>query len=85
MKKWRDALLQIESELLLTSPGGLAAFVAEVGRALDVWLIDVWSFDRERDAAVYEAFWRREGASAAELAVVGTAVGAMDEINSASR
>ena len=63
---------------VLTSPGGLAAFVAEVGRALDVWLIDVWSFDRERDAAVYEAFWRREGASAAELAVVGTRV-ALDE------
>lgn len=62
----------------LTSPGGLTAFVAEVGRALDVWLIDVWSFDRERDAAVYEAFWRRAGASAAELAVVGTRV-ALDE------
>ena len=62
----------------LASPGGLAAFVAEVGRALDVWLIDVWSFDRERDAAVYEAVWRREGAGADDLAVVGTRV-ALDE------
>ncbi len=62
----------------LASPGGLAAFVAQVGRALDVWLIDVWSFDRERDAAVYEAVWRREGAAADDLAVVGTRV-ALDE------
>ena len=62
----------------LASPGGLAAFVAAVGRALDVWLVDVWSFDRERDAAVYEAFWQREATSAAGLAVTGTRM-ALDE------
>ena len=58
----------------LASPGGLAAFVTEVGRVLDVWLVDVWAFDRERDAVVYEAVWRRDGASATELAAVGTSV-----------
>ena len=56
----------------LTSPGGLTAFAAEVGRVLDVWLVDIWAFDRERDSAVYEAVWRRDGASAAELGTVGT-------------
>jgi diguanylate cyclase (GGDEF)-like protein len=62
----------------LTSAGGLAAFVAEVGRVLDVWLVDIWAFDREREAAVYEAVWRRDGASAAELGAVGSRV-ALDE------
>jgi diguanylate cyclase (GGDEF)-like protein len=58
----------------LTSPGGLAAFVSEVGRVLDIWLVDIWAFDRERDSVVYEAVWRRDGASATELAAVGTRV-----------
>jgi len=62
----------------LTSPGGLSAFVAEAGRVFDMWIVDVWAFDRERDAAVYEAVWRHDGASAAELGAVGTRV-ALDE------
>ena len=62
----------------LTSPGGLSAFVVQAGRIFDMWIVDVWAFDRERDAAVYEAVWRHDGASAAELGAVGTRV-ALDE------
>ncbi len=58
----------------LTSSGGLTAFAAEVGRVLDVWLVDIWAFDREREVAVYEAVWRRDGASATELGTVGSRV-----------
>ena len=58
----------------LASPAGLNAFVAEVGLMLDVWLVDMWGFDRERELVVYEAAWRRDGASDAELAAVGSRV-----------
>jgi len=58
----------------LTSREGLAAFVAEVGRVLDVWLVDVWLFDREREVVVYQAVWRRDGVNAAEAQAVGTEV-----------
>ncbi len=62
----------------LTSRGGLAAFVAEVGRVFDLWLVDIWAFDLERDAAVYEAVWRHDEANTVELGAVGTRV-ALDE------
>ena len=58
----------------LTSRDGLAALVAEAGRVLDVWLVDVWVFDREREVVVYQAVWRRDGVSAAEAQAVGTEV-----------
>ena len=58
----------------LTSREGLGAFVAEIGRVLDVWLVDVWVFDREREVVVYEAVWRRDGVNAAESQAVGTEV-----------
>ncbi len=58
----------------LTSREGFAAFVAEIGRVLDVWLVDVWVFDREREVVVYEAVWRRDGVNAAEAQAVGTEV-----------
>ena len=71
-----DAMTDADEALVaaLASPGGLTAFVTEVGRVLDIWLVDIWAFDRERDAVVYEAVWRRDGASATELAAVGTRV-----------
>ncbi len=56
----------------LTSHEGFAAFVAEIGRVLDVWLVDVWVFDREREVVVYEAVWRRDGVNAAESQAIGT-------------
>ncbi|HUK77075.1 MAG TPA: GAF domain-containing protein, partial [Thermoleophilia bacterium] len=58
----------------LASREGLAAFVAEAGRVLDVWLVDVWVFDREREVVIYEAVWRRDGVNSAESQAVGTEV-----------
>ncbi len=58
----------------LASDDVLGAFVAEAGRLLDLWLVDLWVFDREREVARYEAAWRHDGASADELAAVGTIV-----------
>ncbi len=58
----------------LASRDVLGAFVAEAGRLLDLCLLDLWVFDREREVVRYEAAWRHDGASAAELAAVGTVV-----------
>ena len=58
----------------LASTDALGAFVAEAGRALDLWLVDLWVFDREREVVSYEAAWRHDGANAEELAAVGTVV-----------
>ena len=58
----------------LASNDVLGAFVAEAGRLLDLWLVDLWVFDRDREVARYEAAWRHDGASAEELAAIGTIV-----------
>jgi diguanylate cyclase (GGDEF)-like protein len=58
------------------APPGLAAVVGreaadllgsvahEIGRALDVWTVDVWSFDRDADTLTCRAYWCREPGSA---------------------
>lgn len=47
----------------------LRAVAAEIGRALDVWTVDVWSLDREADTLTCRADWCREpGADAAGCA-----------------
>ncbi len=62
----------------LISEEGLKAFVREVGQAMDVWLVDVWTVDHERESVVYEAVWSREAAHPDELEAAGTRV-ALDE------
>jgi diguanylate cyclase (GGDEF)-like protein len=52
----------------------LQSVVAEIGRALDVWSVDLWSFASEADSLTCRAFWcREEGDAAADC--VGAVVG----------
>lgn len=56
-------------------PGELLQSVAaEIGRALDVWSVDLWSFASDADTLTCRAFWCREpGGAAADC--VGAVVG----------
>jgi diguanylate cyclase (GGDEF)-like protein len=55
----------------LTGHEGLSGFAREVGEALDVTLVDIWSVDHERRGLVYEAVWQREGRRSDEHEAVG--------------
>jgi diguanylate cyclase (GGDEF)-like protein len=52
----------------------LQAVVTEIGRAVDVWSVDLWSFARDADTLTCRAYWCREpGGAAADCA--GAVVG----------
>jgi diguanylate cyclase (GGDEF)-like protein len=52
----------------------LQSVVAEIGQALDVWSVDLWSFASEADSLTCRAFWCREAGDAA-ADCVGAVVG----------
>jgi len=52
----------------------LQSVVAEIGQALDVWSVDLWSFASESDSLTCRAFWCREDGDAA-ADCVGAVVG----------
>jgi diguanylate cyclase (GGDEF)-like protein len=55
-------------------PGELLQAVAEqIGRTLDVWSVDLWSFSSEADTLTCRAYWCREAGAAADCA--GAVVG----------
>lgn len=53
----------------------LAAVVANVGEALDLWSVDLWAFSDDADTLECRAYWCRDPATAKTRGCVGAVVG----------
>ena len=53
----------------------LAAVVANVGEALDLWSVDLWTFSDDADTLECRAYWCRDPAAAKTRGCVGAVIG----------
>jgi diguanylate cyclase (GGDEF)-like protein len=71
-----NALLAVGSALSssLDAEESLAAVAREIGRAMDVWSVDIWGRSRDHHTAAHEAYWCRDDATPGGAGKTGAVV-----------
>jgi GAF domain-containing protein len=69
-----QAILEVSAALVssLELDEVFARVVEKIGEAMSVWSVDISTYVPEREIMIYEAYWCEGGASAEDLAYIGT-------------